>query len=108
MGMELPDWLREALSWIGCTWPEADETKLREIGGYRSTFGDQAEQHAELAVKAVDGMLAENKSPGLTAFEKYWDKVAGEAAYMPDCRIVANAIGVAFLSASILVLVLKI
>jgi hypothetical protein len=108
MGLELPDWLIEALSWVGCTWPEADETMLIDIGNYWLEFAGKAEEHAELAVTAVDSMLVENKSPGLTAFAEYWDKVAGEAAYMPDCRIVATAIGIAFLSAGILVLVLKI
>lgn len=108
MGMQLPDWLREALSWIGCTWPEADETLLRACGDYWRTFAEDAETHAAVAIKAVNDMLAENHSPGLTAFEKYWDKVAGESAYMPDCRIVAGAVSVAFLAASILVLTLKI
>lgn len=32
MGLQLPPELIEALSYVGCTWPEADETKLFEAG----------------------------------------------------------------------------
>lgn len=32
MGLQLPDDLIEALSWVGCTWPEADESILLDCG----------------------------------------------------------------------------
>ena len=60
MGLQLPPELIEALSWIGCTWPEADETKLFHCGEYWGTFAEQAATHAEAAAKAVSEMLAEN------------------------------------------------
>ncbi|WP_086838002.1 hypothetical protein [Amycolatopsis kentuckyensis] len=108
MGLQLPPELIEALSWIGCTWPEADETKLFHCGEYWGTFAEQAATHAEAAAKAVSEMLAENRSPGLDAFKAYWEKLSGEAGYLVDCGIVAGAVSIAFYSAGSLVLTLKI
>lgn len=67
-------------------------------------FANAAEGHAELAVTAVDTMVSENTSPGLTAFAEYWEKVAGESGYLANSRIVATAIAVAFFQAAMLVL----
>ncbi|MBN6034045.1 hypothetical protein [Amycolatopsis sp. 195334CR] len=107
MGLQLPPELIEALAWIGCTWPEADETKLFQCGEYWGTFAEQATAHAEAAAKAVSEMLAENQSPGLDAFKAYWEKLSGEAGYLVDCGIVAGAVSIAFYSAGALVLTLK-
>jgi hypothetical protein len=108
VGLQLPPELIEALSWIGCTWPEADETKLFHCGEYWGTFAEQAAVHAEAAAKAVSEMLAENQSPGLDAFKAYWEKLSGEAGYLVDCGIVAGAVSIAFFSAGALVLTLKV
>ncbi|HET6707502.1 hypothetical protein [Amycolatopsis sp.] len=108
MGLQLPPELIEALSWVGCTWPEADETKLFHCGEYWGTFAEQAAEHAEAAAKVVAEMLAENQSPGLDAFKAYWEKLSGEAGYLVDCGIAAGAVSVAFYSAGALVLTLKI
>ncbi|MET9022145.1 hypothetical protein ABZV93_19395 [Actinopolymorpha sp. NPDC004070] len=107
MGLQLPDWLVEALAYVGCTWPEADETKLYDAGNAWLNFADEAEKHVELATKAVGKMVEEDTSPGITAFEHYWAKVSGDDSYLADCRIVAGAVAIAFLSAALLVLVLK-
>jgi len=32
MGLQLPGWLTEPLSWVGLEWPHADEVKLFEAG----------------------------------------------------------------------------
>lgn len=108
MGLQLPDELIEALRWVGCRWPEADESKLFDCGSYWNAFASDAVDHAEAATSAVDTMLQENSSPGLTAFEEYWKKVSGEDGYLPDCEFVASAVSIAFYSAGVLVLVLKI
>lgn len=108
MGLQLPEELIEALSWVGCTWPEADESILFDCGSAWLAFGDNSEKHAKLAVTAVDRMVQENSSPGITAFDEYWQKVAGEDSYLADSRIVANAVAVAFFAVAALVLILKI
>lgn len=108
MGLQLPAELIEALSWIGCTWPEADETKLFHCGEYWGNFAEQAAAHAEAAVTAVETMLAENSSPGLDEFTQYWAKLSGEDGYLVDCGIVAGAVSIAFYTAGALVLTLKI
>ncbi|WP_433263200.1 hypothetical protein ACQPZF_31565 [Actinosynnema sp. CS-041913] len=108
MGLQLPPELIEALSWIGCTWPEADETKLFECGEYWGGFAQHAAEHAEAASAAVQTMLAENSSPGLDAFRGYWEKLSGQDGYLVDCGIVAGAVSIAFYSAGGLVLTLKI
>jgi hypothetical protein len=107
VGLELPPELIEALSWIGCTWPEADEAKLFNCGEFWGTFAEQAATHAEAAANAVSEMLAENQSPGLDAFKAYWEKLSGEAGYLVDCGIAAGAVSIAFYSAGALVLTLK-
>ncbi|MGH8917969.1 MAG: hypothetical protein ACRD0H_06450, partial [Actinomycetes bacterium] len=106
--MQLPPELIEALSWVGCTWPEADETKLFHCGQYWGTFAQRAAEHAEAASTAVTAMLAENQSPGLDAFQVYWEKLSGEDGYLVDCGIVAGAVSIAFYAAGGLVLTLKV
>ena len=108
MGLQLPPDLIEALSWVGCTWPEADETKLFHCGDFWGTFAERAAAHAEEAAAAVDAMLAENSSPGLDAFKQYWEKLSGEAGYLVDSGIVAGAVSIAFYTAGGLVLTLKV
>ncbi|MCA1670932.1 MAG: DUF2267 domain-containing protein, partial [Actinobacteria bacterium] len=82
MGLQLPPELIEALSWVGCTWPEADETKLFHCGEYWGAFAERAVEHADAATTAVMAMLAENQSPGLDAFRGYWEKLSGEDGYL--------------------------
>lgn len=45
MGLQLPGELRSLLSMLGYSWPEADETKLMEMGGawlrFAGTLGGQ-------------------------------------------------------------------
>ncbi len=108
MGLQLPPELIEALSWVGATWPEADETKLFHCGQYWGTFAQRAAEHAEAATTAVTGMLAENQSPGLDAFQVYWEKLSGEDGYLVDCGIVAGAVSISFYAAGGLVLTLKV
>src|SRR5262245_57193107 len=108
MGLQLPPSLTEALHYVGVTWPEADETKLYEAGQAWLAFSQEAGEHAGAAMSAVETMLKENSSHGLTAFERYWGKVAGQGGYTANCRIVANAVAIAFFSAATLVLLLKI
>jgi hypothetical protein len=108
MGLQLPPELIEALSWVGCTWPEADETKLFHCGEYWGTFAERAAEHAEAATTAVMAMLAENQSPGVDAFRVYWEKLSGEDGYLIDCGIVAGAVSISFYAAGSLVLTLKI
>lgn len=108
MGLQLPAGLIEALRYVGCTWPEADETKLMEAGKAWLAFANSAEGHAELAVSAVDTMTAENTSPGIDAFKQYWEKVAGQSGYLVNSRIVAIGVAMAFFQAAMLVLSLKI
>jgi len=107
MGLQLPPELVEALSWVGCTWPEADETKLFHCGDHWGAFAERAAEHAEAAAAAVQTMLAENQGPGMDAFREYWAKLSGEAGYLVDCGIVAGAVSVAFYTAGGLVLTLK-
>lgn len=107
MGLELPPELREALSWVGVFWPEADETALLRCGEYWGTFAEQAAGHAEAATAAVAAMLEENSAESLDAFARYWEKVVGQDGYVADCGIVAGAVSVAFYSAGGLVLTLK-
>ncbi len=108
MGLQLPPELIEALSWVGCTWPEADETKLLHCGEYWGAFAERAAEQAEAATTAVLAMLAENQSPGLDAFQVYWEKLSGEDGYLVDCGIVAGGVSIAFYAAGGLVLTLKI
>ena len=55
MGLELPGYVTEPLSWIGMTWPEADEDKLFESGqtwlNYGASLRTQAQQANSIAQK---------------------------------------------------------
>jgi len=108
VGLQLPPELIEALSWVGCTWPEADETLLFNCGEFWGKFADAAAKHAEEAGNAVAAMLTENHGPGLDEFKAYWEKLSGQDGYLVDCGIVAGAVSIAFYSAGGLVLTLKV
>lgn len=108
MGMQLPDWLREALSWAGVTWPEADESLIFELADAWSAFADNAEPVTEDALQAVETLLETNESDGLNAFRTYWQKVAGDGGYMFNAKTAATVMSVSATGAAIYVLALKI
>jgi hypothetical protein len=107
MGLELPPGLIQVLHYAGCYWPEADETTLQRCGEAWLSFAFSAEVHSEQAVLAVTTLAEENAGPGIDAFTRYWEKVAGDTGYLVDSRIVALGIAVAFFQAAMLVLILK-
>ncbi|REE97122.1 hypothetical protein [Thermomonospora umbrina] len=77
MGLQLPGELASLLGMLGYTWPEADETKLFEMGRRWMSFSGSLGSgigDAEGAVQAVWGGAA---GQGIDAFQKNWD--AGDA-----------------------------
>lgn len=108
MGMQLPPALIEALSYLGMTWPEADEDLIRDRGDHWNTFADEGTKQRGLANEAVETMLATNHSRGLDAFAIYWQRVGGDWGHLNGSVVTAKAFGIAFLACSILVLAMKI
>lgn len=108
MGLQLPPELIEAMSYLGMTWPEADEDLIRKRGDHWNEFSDQAGNQRGLANEAVETMLATNHSRGLDAFAIYWQRVGGDWGHLNGSVVTAKAFGIAFFACSILVLAMKI
>ncbi|MGD7706346.1 hypothetical protein [Microlunatus sp. Y2014] len=108
MGLQLPAEAIEALSYLGMTWPEADEELIFERGQRWMEFADLAGEQREVACRAVDEMLANNESNGLKAFEIYWTRVGGDWGHLNGSVVTAQAIGIAHITVAAIVLAMKI
>ncbi|MFG2006592.1 hypothetical protein ACGFNU_46345 [Spirillospora sp. NPDC048911] len=108
MGLQLPGELRSLLSMLGFTWPEADETKLFEMGGAWMSFaaghggplGD-ADAHAQQVWQA-------NKGDDITAFREAWSKDDSAKSNLEDFGTAATIIGAGLMVCGGIVLALKI
>ncbi len=111
MGLELPSEITEPASWVGLTWPEADEDKLfeaglrwMEFGGSVSSIRDNADASAKFATSSGDTSL----DGALAAFENWWDRDDSPAVRMAEDAIAATVIGAALIVFAGITLALKI
>ncbi|MBO2446089.1 hypothetical protein J4573_03240 [Actinomadura barringtoniae] len=108
MGMQLPGELRSLLSMLGYNWPEADETKLMEMGtawlrfaGAHSGPLGEADNHAQRVWSA-------NKGDDIEAFQQSWNAGESGKANLQDFTVAANIIGAGLMVCGAIVLALKI
>ncbi|MCP2343638.1 WXG100-like domain-containing protein [Actinomadura rupiterrae] len=108
MGLQLPGELRSLLNMLGYSWPEADETKLLQMGSawlrFAGTLGRpvaDAHGHAQLVWTA-------HQADGVEAFRKAWSDHEAPHANLEDARTAAQIIGAALMVCGGVVLALKI
>lgn len=108
MGLQLPGELISLLGMLGYTWPEADETKLFELGSTWTEFAGRLHEFTAAADAAAQRVWAENKGEEFEAFHTEW---TGEDAAVQNLQTAANsclATGIGLFIAAAVVLALKI
>ncbi|KAB2369602.1 WXG100-like domain-containing protein [Actinomadura montaniterrae] len=108
MGLQLPGELRSLLSMLGYSWPEADETKLMEMGGAWLRFagtlgGPVADAHGH-----AQQVWTTHEADGVQAFRDSWTQGDAPHANLEDARTAAQIIGAGLLVCGGIVLGLKI
>ncbi|MFC4912842.1 hypothetical protein [Actinomadura gamaensis] len=108
MGLQLPGELRSLLNMLGYSWPEADESKLLEMGQawlrFAGTVGEpvaDAHGHAQLVWTA-------HQAAGVEAFQHAWSEREAPHANLEDARTAAQVIGAGLMVCGAIVLALKI
>ncbi|POM26740.1 hypothetical protein BTM25_11460 [Actinomadura rubteroloni] len=108
MGLQLPGELRSLLSMLGYNWPEADETKLMEMGNawlrFASSHGGplgEVDSHAQRVWSA-------NRGDDIEAFQKSWNDGESGRTNLQDFTTAANIIGAGLMVCGAIVLALKI
>lgn len=99
--------LIEALSWLGMTWPEADEELLLQRGQHWLELGRAGGDQRDLANDAVATMLARNHSPGLERFSQTWERVGGGWGHLHGSMVTADAVAAAYFACAAAVLAMK-
>lgn len=68
MAMELPDWLRTALEYIGYDWPATNEDTLNTWSSELSTFATNLQTKIDGLEGAINHVHDANEGPGINAF----------------------------------------
>jgi hypothetical protein len=105
--IQLPDELREALSWLGFDWPDSDEDKLNEMGNAWEQFATTLKGIVDEADRSAQAVWSTNRGDAIDAFQKSWN---GPSAPMTNLREAAEGaalIAVGLHTAAEIVLVLK-
>ncbi|MFI0484393.1 hypothetical protein [Actinomadura sp. 9N215] len=108
MGLQLPGELISLLGMLGYTWPEADETKLMEMGGTWMSFGGTLQSTSSSADSVAQGVWTANKGDDFEAFQKEWTNDEAASANIRDAATDCMLVGAGLLIAGVVVLVLKI
>jgi hypothetical protein len=108
MGIELPGWLTEPLSWVGLIWPQADEEKLFEDGQVWISYGSTLRGQAQDANSTAQKVWTENHGESIEAFQKWWNADDGPAKNLEDEAVAAELIGAGLIVMAAITLALKI
>ena len=106
MTITLPHELTEPLSWIGLTWPEADEDKLYEDGRAWIDYGSKLRAQAEQANTAARQVWMDNYGDSIEAFEKWWN-AEGPGQHLGKAATAVELIGAALIAFAGVTIALK-
>jgi hypothetical protein len=108
MGLQLPSELTTFLQMVGYNWPQADETKLFEMGqkwaGFSSTLG---EVMSAADTKASD-VWNQNAGSDIQAFSQHWSGEDGPSKVLGDSSTASTLVGTGMVIVGAIVLALKI
>ncbi|MFC0037049.1 hypothetical protein [Actinomadura rayongensis] len=108
MGLQLPGELISLLGMLGYNWPEADETKLFQLGSTWMEFSGTVGSVSADIESAAQRVPASNEGDDIEAFQKAWAEEDSPAAVLKDASMGATAVGAAFIVCAGVVLALKI
>ena len=108
MGLELPGYVTEPLSWIGMTWPEADEDKLFESGQTWLNYGASLRSQAQQANSIAQKIPAEHQGEAVDQFTQWWNADDGPGKNLDENAAAAELIGAGLIVMAGITLALKI
>jgi hypothetical protein len=108
MGLQLPGWLTEPLSWVGLEWPHADEVKLFEAGQAWMRFATTLQPIAAHADAAAASVWSVNEGPTSEEFRRWWQDDDGPTRRLRDDIAAAMLIGAALTIFAAITLAMKI
>jgi hypothetical protein len=108
MGLTLPGELVSLLGMLGYTWPEADETKLLEMGQAWLQFPDRLAAPVAEADQWARQVWTENRDSAIERFEATWQAEDSAKTNLDDGATAASLIGAGLMVCAGIVLALKI
>lgn len=108
MGLQLPGELVGLLGMLGFTWPEADETKLFELGNMWVRFGSTLEDTVRDAEAVARRVWTDHQGEEFSAFQQAWTAEDAAAQNLKTASRSCMAAGLGLFLAAGVVLALKI
>ncbi|GIF11786.1 hypothetical protein [Actinoplanes teichomyceticus] len=108
MGLQLPGELVSVLGMLGYTWPEADETRLFEMGQAWMAFTEPLRAGVGDAHAAAQAVWVENQGSAVEAFQNSWLGPEAAKVNMENGAVAATMIGAGLMVCAGIVLTLKI
>jgi hypothetical protein len=108
MGLQLPGELISLLSMLGYTWPEADETKLFEMGNAWIGFPDRITAGLKDADVSAQQVWSGNQDSAIDAFQTSWQQPDSARTNLENGATAATLIGAGLMVCAGIVLALKI
>jgi hypothetical protein len=108
MGLQLPGELRSLLDILGYTWPEADETKLIEMGQSWIAFSGRLGTIVDDAGTTASTVWTQHTGGDITAFQGWWAGDDSPARSLSDGVTAAVITGTGLMICGMIVLALKI
>jgi hypothetical protein len=108
MGLQLPGELVSLLGMLGYTWPQADETKLFEMGDAWLAFPDRLTTGLADAEVAAKQVWTGNQDSAVEAFQASWQQPDSARSNLDDGATAATLIGAGLMICAGIVIALKI
>lgn len=106
-GLQLPSELVSLLDILGHKWPEADESKLIEMGHSFVKFGEKLGGIIADAKTKAATVWTEGEGKDIDAFKKWWTDSDSPVAVLSDGCKAATVAGTGMMICGAIVLVLK-
>jgi hypothetical protein len=107
-GLQLPGGLAELLNILGYRWPQADETKLFEMGQRWMNFSDTTKQVVDRADRAAQQAWQDNNGADIQAFLNHWQHAEGPSKVLKESSTASTLLGAGMCIVGAIVLALKI
>ncbi|MGA3486517.1 hypothetical protein ACK8GG_00700 [Micromonosporaceae bacterium DT55] len=108
MGLQLPGELTSLLDILGYTWPQADETRLFELGQAWIGFAGTIDSVVAEAGSGAATVWTGNEGSDIQAFRSWWSAPDSPAATLADGATAALLTGSGLIICATIVLSLKI
>jgi hypothetical protein len=108
VGLQLPAELISLLGMLGFNWPEADETKLFEMGQRWLAFSGTLQEIGGTSEAAASQVWMVNQGRDVTAFQDHWRGEDGPQPVLRDGSTAATLVGAGLMICGGIVLALKV